>query len=83
MAMATENKDKAPDETTAAAEVQAKVDKETEQGFRGIEVDPTPNENYTVAGVLAGKPTPETDADHAESVRRKVLGIERGDEGVI
>ncbi len=43
--MATENKDKAPAETAAAAEVQAKVDKETEQGFRGIEVDPTPNEN--------------------------------------
>jgi hypothetical protein len=41
-------------------EVKEKVDQETEQGFRGTEVDDTPNENYTVSGVLAGKPTPET-----------------------
>jgi hypothetical protein len=27
------------------------IDRETEQGFRGVEVDPTPNENYTLAGV--------------------------------
>lgn len=65
------------------SEVQANVDEETEKGFRGIKVDPTPNENYTVAGVLDGKPTPETDLDHAEMVRRHVLGIERGDAGTI
>lgn len=41
------------------AEVQSRVDKESEQGFRGVEVDQTPNEHYSVAGVLAGKPTPE------------------------
>lgn len=57
-------------------EVQAKADKETKQGFRGVETDPTPNENYTVDGVLAGKPTPETDRDHAEQVRRHQLGLE-------
>jgi hypothetical protein len=51
------------------AEVQAKVDKETEQGFRGTEVDPTPNENYTVAGVVAGKPTPETDEKTRQAAR--------------
>jgi len=38
-----------------------KVDVVEEQGFLGKQVDETPNENYTVAGVLAGKPTPETD----------------------
>lgn len=69
--------------TAPAAEVQRRVDQENEQGFRGIEVDPTPNENYTVAGVTAGKPTPETDPEHAEAVRRKVLGIERGEAGTI
>lgn len=42
-------------------EVQETVDAEEAQGFRGTKVDPTPNENYSVAGVLAGKPTPETD----------------------
>ena len=44
------------------AEVQAKMDEETEQGFSGTKADPTPNENYTVAGVTAGAPTPETHA---------------------
>lgn len=42
------------------AEVQKKADEEAKQGFAGVEVDDTPNENYTVAGVTAGKPTPET-----------------------
>lgn len=36
-----------------------------EAGLLGVEVDPTPNEHYTVAGVVAGKPTPETDPDAA------------------
>jgi hypothetical protein len=51
----------------ASAEVQKQVDKENEQGFRGVEVDPTPNENYTVQGVIAGKPTPETDRAAAQA----------------
>lgn len=37
------------------------LEKANEQGFIGQKVDPTPNENYTVAGVTAGLPTPETD----------------------
>jgi hypothetical protein len=51
-------------------EVQERVDQESAQGFRGTEVDPTPNENYTVKGVTSGAPTPETDADHAAEVRK-------------
>jgi hypothetical protein len=35
---------------------------EEDKGYRGVQADETPNENYTVAGVLAGKPTPETDS---------------------
>lgn len=46
------------------------IDKETAQGFRGVEVDPTPNEHYTLAGVTSGKPTPETDDDAAEAARK-------------
>ncbi len=42
------------------AEVQAKFDEAAEQGFFGTVPDETPNENYTVQGVGAGKPTPET-----------------------
>lgn len=41
------------------------ADTETEQGYRGTEVDQTPNEHYTVQGVLAGKPTPETATDES------------------
>lgn len=42
------------------AQVDKLITEETEQGFRGVEVDQTPNENYTIAGVTSGKPTPET-----------------------
>lgn len=52
--------------------VQAVVDEAEDKGFLGAPVDPTPKDNYTVAGVLAGKPTPETDADHAREVRQKI-----------
>jgi hypothetical protein len=46
-----------------AEQVQETMDAEQEQGFRGVKTDPTPDEHYTVAGVTAGKPTPETDPD--------------------
>lgn len=46
-------------QSTPEGRVQAKVDKDVEKGLRGVEVDLTPNENYTVAGVTAGLPTPE------------------------
>jgi hypothetical protein len=45
------------------AQAQKTFDDWNEQGARGVPVDPTPNENYTVAGVTAGAPTPETDID--------------------
>lgn len=54
---------------SAEKQVQAAVDVETEQGFRGTEVDATPNENYTVSGVTSGKPTPETDEKAAAKAR--------------
>jgi hypothetical protein len=73
-----QDKPAAPD-----AEVQQRVDKELDQGFRGIETDPTPNENYTVEGVTSGKPTPETDEAAADKVREHARGVERGDKGVI
>jgi hypothetical protein len=66
-----ERKTAAPKDA-AQQEVQKAVDKAEERGLLGVEVDPTPNENYTVAGVLAGAPTPETDADHARQVRQQL-----------
>lgn len=55
-------------------EVQAKVDAENEQGYVGVRVDPTPLENYTLPGVVAGKPTPETDAAAAAKARDALQG---------
>jgi hypothetical protein len=55
-----------------ADEVQDKMDEATGQGFYGVEIDSTPNEAYTVQGVLAGQPTPETDPEHAENIRREL-----------
>lgn len=57
-----------------AGEVAEKLAAEQEQGFHGTKVDPTPNENYTVAGVTSGAPTPETDPEQAE-VARKASGV--------
>lgn len=42
------------------SEVQAKVDEAEDKGYFGERADKTPLENYTLAGVAAGKPTPET-----------------------
>lgn len=41
--------------------IQKATDEAEAQGFYGTAVDETPRENYTVAGVVAGKPTPEND----------------------
>lgn len=61
---------KSEKDPVAAAEagneqVQEAKDQEDEQGFRGTEVDPTPNEAYTLQGVTEGQPTPETDPEAA------------------
>ena len=48
------------------AEVQAKFDEANEKGYFGTTPDETPNENYTLKGVAAGKPTPETTRVHPD-----------------
>src|SRR4051812_6257363 len=55
---------------------------EQDQGFRGVEVDPTPNEAYTLAGVTSGQPTPETDGDAALQAREGQREAERKAAGV-
>ena len=54
---------KQDDSEKAAEQVQEQVDAENAKGLSGVEVDQTPNENYTVAGVTSGKPVPEAEAD--------------------
>lgn len=51
-------KDSGPAEATAHA-MQKATDEAEEKGYLGEAADETPRENYTVAGVVAGKPTPE------------------------
>ncbi|MCY0928309.1 hypothetical protein OTB20_19330 [Streptomyces sp. H27-H1] len=70
--MATRNEKPSVPADAAAAEIQKVVDEAEERGFLGVEVDQTPNENYTVAGVLAGKPTPETNPEHARKIRQQL-----------
>lgn len=65
--------------TPDTLEVGLDIERGTEAGFLGTKVDPTPNENYTVEGVTADKPTPETDAKAAASATERRTEIaERG-----
>lgn len=58
--MATKNEsDDTAVENTAHA-IQVAVDEEHDKGYLGHTVDETPREHYTIAGVIAGKPTPES-----------------------
>jgi hypothetical protein len=59
LGMAEKKHDTAADDA-GQAEVQEKFDAIEEQGYVGTVPDETPNEHYTVAGVLKGLPTPET-----------------------
>ena len=82
---AAPNDGKAEAQTSDSVSKQAakNAEKELEQGFRGAKVDPTPNENYTVAGVTGNAPTPETDSGlAAEADEASRAGVGRfGDEG--
>lgn len=69
-------------DAAASAGPQEVVDRQAGQGFRGVEVDSTPNEAYTLAGVTSGLPTPETDEGQAERVRLDIKAAERQANGV-
>jgi hypothetical protein len=60
-----------PNDGVARA-IQEATDEAEGQGYLGVAVDPTPNENYTLKGVTSGAPTPETDAEYAREVRQKL-----------
>lgn len=80
---AAEAKDSAEQADSAVSEqVNEAVKVETDQGFRGVEVDPTPNENYTLAGQNAGAPVPETDEEAAEAARLAQVEAGKGATGV-
>lgn len=61
------------------AEVQKKMDAAEEQGFIGVEVDPTPNEEYSLEKPGSWK-VPEADpAAAAKAGSSKFAGVEGGD----
>jgi hypothetical protein len=66
----------------STADMQKRADEDTARGFRGVEVDPTPNEHYSVAGVTSGMPTPETDDGAAEEARKAQADTSRQAAGV-
>lgn len=72
MTSKNEPKKDAPVETEAAKHAQTVMDEEAKKGFRGVEVDDTPNSAYTVAGVVAGEPTPETDVELSRKRRAEL-----------
>lgn len=61
--MADEKKSAEKAAADTKKDVQSAFDKVQEQGFSGVEVDGTPNENYTVKGVTSGAKVPEAAAD--------------------
>lgn len=56
------------------AEVQQKFDEELAKGYSGdkprLDAGDYPNENYTLAGVTSGKPTPETERKHPDKAKK-------------
>lgn len=63
----------APGLDVGQAEVQERVDAEEAKGFRGQNVDPTPNENYSME-TPPDAPTPETDPALAAAAKAAVDG---------
>jgi hypothetical protein len=58
-----------------AAQVQEKVDEAEASGLFGIEVDPTPNDHYTVQGRVDGLPVPETHDEAAKAARERLTAL--------
>lgn len=70
-----EKKDTQASTDVGQAEVEKKQDEELEQGFQGVKVDPTPNENYSLETPPTA-PTPETDPALAAKARQQLRGEE-------
>lgn len=62
------------DTVEAAGKPVADLEAAAAKGYIGVVADPTPNENYTVAGVTSGAPTPETNRGSKDERRQIALG---------
>jgi hypothetical protein len=58
-----------------SGQVAEAIKRDTAQGFRGIEVDPTPNDHYTVQGRVDDKPVPETHDEAAKAARERLTAL--------
>jgi uncharacterized FlaG/YvyC family protein len=54
----------------ATQQVDEAVQSETDRGYRGVEIDQTPNENYTVEGVTSDAWVPEMAEDPVAARRQ-------------
>ena len=61
----------APEQDATAEAAQAQVDKEQEQGYRGIKTDQTPDAAYTVQGVTSNPEQAANAAHDADAAARK------------
>jgi hypothetical protein len=74
----TEQRPTSKEADALLAPMQAAKDVEDAQGFRGVRIDPTPLENYTVSGVTSGAPTPETDESaRLAALERRQMPVEQ------
>lgn len=62
------------DTVEAAGKPVADLEAAADKGYLGTTPDPTPNENYTVAGVTSGAPTPETTRGPKDERQQSALG---------
>lgn len=67
---ASRKPDKPDEEMTDTPSEESPLIEASEKGFMGVKIDPTPDDHYTVEGVTAGKPTPETDHEAYEAARQ-------------
>lgn len=64
------------------AQVQEMIQREQDQGYRGVVADPTPNSAYTIAGVTSGEPTPETDEGAKKAAAEQLAEVSQRTEPV-
>lgn len=74
------NQPQAASTDVGQAEVQQAFDEANKHGFFGVTTDPTPDENYTLAGQNGGAKTPETDAALADEVAAHQRKLARGEQ---
>lgn len=75
--MADEKKVTAKDAAADTKDVQAQFDEAAERGYFGLEVDPTPRENYTLQ-TPPDAPVPENDEKAWQAAQERAAEVNAG-----